>query len=291
MLTPPTVSCSQELLASRGLVSTPVPNCLNRRAPVSLLRPHWEQVEGSSYDHYNSKKGGACQTDMQGNVPRKELDLPPFSSQLFAEEPEEQAEEQAKGPGRLLYRDGFSTILHLLLGSPRPAARTLHAELCQAGARQGLSLCESSPAGPVRAVGVSAAQGWWPAWGDQDILRARPEYSQGGRGQYFGFETVRRAGDLFLFSGLSFPLQVSSRTSPSTTRSTGSSSAPTCAPPRHHPPPPQAAPPLWPTGLCRPPSRRATEHLDPPPRQLAPAHRLRAAPGATPGPQAHLCPA
>uniref|UniRef100_A0A452EVD4 Lysophosphatidylcholine acyltransferase 4 n=1 Tax=Capra hircus TaxID=9925 RepID=A0A452EVD4_CAPHI len=62
---------------------------------------------------------------------------------------EEQAKEQAKGPGRLLYKDGFSTILHLLLGSPRPAARTLHAELCQAGARQGLSLCESSPAGPV----------------------------------------------------------------------------------------------------------------------------------------------
>lgn len=71
---------------------------------------------------------------MQGDVPRKELDLPPFSSQLFAEEPEEQAEEQAKGPGRLLYKDGFSTILHLLLGSPRPAARTLHAELCQARA-------------------------------------------------------------------------------------------------------------------------------------------------------------
>lgn len=144
------------------------------------------------------KKGGACQTDMQGDVPRKELDLPPFSSQLFAEEPKEQAKEQAKGPGRLLYKDGFSTILHLLLGSPRPAARTLHAELCQAGARQGLSLCESSPAGPMQAVGVSAAQGWGPARGDQDILMVRlGEYCQGGRGQYFGFETVRRARDLF----------------------------------------------------------------------------------------------
>ena len=223
---------------------------------------------------------------MQGDVPRKELDLPPFSSQLFAEEPEEQAEEQAKGPGRLLYKDGFSTILHLLLGSPRPAARTLHAELCQAGARQGLSLCESSPAGPVRAVGASAAQGWWPALGgDQDILRARPgEYSQGGRGQYFGFEAARRDRDLFLSSsGLSFPLQVSSRTFPSTTHSTGSSSAPTCAPPRHHLPPPQAAPPLWPTGLCKPPSRRATEHLDPRPASSHPLtdsgqHRLRGHP-------------
>ncbi|KAF5925596.1 hypothetical protein HPG69_002043 [Diceros bicornis minor] len=52
------------------------------------------------------------------------------------------AEEQAEGPGRLLYKDGFSTILHLLLGSPRPAAVTLHAELCQAGSHQGLSLCQ-----------------------------------------------------------------------------------------------------------------------------------------------------
>ncbi|XP_045143604.1 lysophospholipid acyltransferase LPCAT4 [Echinops telfairi] len=52
------------------------------------------------------------------------------------------AEEQAEGPSRLLYQDGFSTILHLLLGSPRPAAATLHAELCQAGPSQGLSLCQ-----------------------------------------------------------------------------------------------------------------------------------------------------
>ncbi|XP_048188738.1 lysophospholipid acyltransferase LPCAT4 isoform X2 [Perognathus longimembris pacificus] len=50
------------------------------------------------------------------------------------------AEEQAEGSGRLLYKDGFSTILHLLLGSPRPAASTLHAELCQPGPSQGLSL-------------------------------------------------------------------------------------------------------------------------------------------------------
>ncbi|XP_064426794.1 lysophospholipid acyltransferase LPCAT4 isoform X3 [Mirounga angustirostris] len=56
-----------------------------------------------------------------------------YFQQLFAEE-------QAEGPGRLLYRHGFSTILHLLLGSPRPAAATLHAELCQAGPHQGLSL-------------------------------------------------------------------------------------------------------------------------------------------------------
>ncbi|XP_058149829.1 lysophospholipid acyltransferase LPCAT4 isoform X2 [Dasypus novemcinctus] len=52
------------------------------------------------------------------------------------------AEEQAEGPGRLLYKDGFSTILHLLLGSPRPAAMTLHAELCQVEPSQGLSLCQ-----------------------------------------------------------------------------------------------------------------------------------------------------
>ncbi|XP_075817821.1 lysophospholipid acyltransferase LPCAT4 [Microtus pennsylvanicus] len=52
------------------------------------------------------------------------------------------AEEEAEGPGRLLYKDGFSTILHLLLGSPRPAATTLHAELCQPGGSQGLSLCQ-----------------------------------------------------------------------------------------------------------------------------------------------------
>ncbi|KAK7796658.1 hypothetical protein U0070_004464 [Myodes glareolus] len=52
------------------------------------------------------------------------------------------AEEEPEGPGRLLYRDGFSTILHLLLGSPRPAATTLHAELCQPGGSQGLSLCQ-----------------------------------------------------------------------------------------------------------------------------------------------------
>ncbi|XP_023604714.1 lysophospholipid acyltransferase LPCAT4 isoform X4 [Myotis lucifugus] len=52
------------------------------------------------------------------------------------------AEEQAEGPSRLLCSDGFSTILHLLLGSPRPAAETLHAELCQAGPHQGLSLCQ-----------------------------------------------------------------------------------------------------------------------------------------------------
>ncbi|XP_029423220.1 lysophospholipid acyltransferase LPCAT4 isoform X3 [Nannospalax galili] len=58
-----------------------------------------------------------------------------YFQQLFAEE-------QAEGPGRLLYKDGFSTILHLLLGSPCPAAMTLHAELCQPGCSQGLSLSQ-----------------------------------------------------------------------------------------------------------------------------------------------------
>ncbi|XP_024423431.1 lysophospholipid acyltransferase LPCAT4 isoform X1 [Desmodus rotundus] len=52
------------------------------------------------------------------------------------------AEEQVEGPSHLLCKDGFSTILHLLLGSPRPAAETLHADLCQAGPHQGLSLCQ-----------------------------------------------------------------------------------------------------------------------------------------------------
>lgn len=63
------------------------------------------------------------------------------------------AEEQAEGPDRLLYKDGFSTILHLLLGSPRPAATTLHAELCQPGCSQGLSLCESLPSLPCEGTG------------------------------------------------------------------------------------------------------------------------------------------
>ncbi|KAL1783743.1 lysophospholipid acyltransferase LPCAT4 [Sigmodon hispidus] len=51
------------------------------------------------------------------------------------------AEEQAEGLSCLLYKDGFNTILHMLLGSPHPTATTLHAELCQSGCSQGLSLC------------------------------------------------------------------------------------------------------------------------------------------------------
>lgn len=76
----------------------------------------------------------------------------PFLSQLFAEE-------QSEEPSHLLYKDGFSAILHLLLGSPRPAAATLHAELCQAGACQGLSLCESAPSGHVGTGLVASAGG------------------------------------------------------------------------------------------------------------------------------------
>lgn len=90
-------------------------------------------------------RGGACQADLPGSVGQwheGRACLVSLLSQLFAEE-------QAEGPGRLLYRDGFSTILHLLLGSPRPAAATLHAELCQAGSDQGLSLCESLPSLPA----------------------------------------------------------------------------------------------------------------------------------------------
>uniref|UniRef100_A0A7N4PB81 Lysophosphatidylcholine acyltransferase 4 n=1 Tax=Sarcophilus harrisii TaxID=9305 RepID=A0A7N4PB81_SARHA len=52
------------------------------------------------------------------------------------------AEEEPEGPGRLLYKEGFGTILHLLLGSPRPSTATLHAELCQSTSTQGLSLCQ-----------------------------------------------------------------------------------------------------------------------------------------------------
>lgn len=52
------------------------------------------------------------------------------------------AEEQAKGLGRLLYKDGFSTIVHLLLGLPRPAAMALHVELFQDRPCQGLSVCQ-----------------------------------------------------------------------------------------------------------------------------------------------------
>ncbi|XP_053521330.1 lysophospholipid acyltransferase LPCAT4 isoform X5 [Artibeus jamaicensis] len=62
-------------------------------------------------------------------------ELTRLAFELFAEEP-------AEGPGHLLCKDGFSTILHLLLGSPHPAAQTLHADLCQAGPQQGLSLCQ-----------------------------------------------------------------------------------------------------------------------------------------------------
>lgn len=52
------------------------------------------------------------------------------------------AEEQAEAPGRLLYKDGFSTIVHLLLGLPRPAAMALHVELFQDRPCQGLSVCQ-----------------------------------------------------------------------------------------------------------------------------------------------------
>ncbi|XP_068953700.1 lysophospholipid acyltransferase LPCAT4 [Petaurus breviceps papuanus] len=52
------------------------------------------------------------------------------------------AEEEPEGPGRLLYKDGFGTILYLLLGSPRPSTAALHAELCQSTPTQGLSLCQ-----------------------------------------------------------------------------------------------------------------------------------------------------
>ncbi|XP_027725878.1 lysophospholipid acyltransferase LPCAT4 isoform X2 [Vombatus ursinus] len=58
-----------------------------------------------------------------------------YFQQLFAEE-------EPEGPGHLLYKDGFGTILHLLLGSPRPSTATLHAELCQSTSTQGLSLCQ-----------------------------------------------------------------------------------------------------------------------------------------------------
>lgn len=103
----------------------------------------------------------------------------------------------------------------------------------------------------------------------------------------------KRAGPplplLFTFPISLLPVQVSSRTSPSVTRSMGSFSAPTCAPPSHQMPHPQAAPLLWPMGLCTHPSRKATERLDLPSSHLA--RRLRAAPGVAPGPQVLSAPA
>lgn len=107
------------------------------------------------------------------------------------------AEEQAKGLGRLLYKDGFSTILHLLLGSPRPAAVALHAELCQAGPRQGLSLCESLPSGAHAGTRVPPALGWEetglvPVQGVRMFKRLSWEGTgSGDRGCQQGFETVR----------------------------------------------------------------------------------------------------
>lgn len=147
--------------------------------------PGWE-VGGRRPGLHTLGRGGACQTDMRGDGTRRELDLRPFPSQLFAEEKEKQAEEkekQAEGPGRLLYKDGFSTILHLLLGSPHPAARTLHAELCQAGARQGLSLCESWPPRPL--AGTRSAPGTrlgGNRTGSQPVGTGRPR-GKAGRNQ------------------------------------------------------------------------------------------------------------
>ena len=128
--------------------------------------------------------------DLQGDGMRRELDSHPFSSKLFAEE-------QAEAPGRLLYKDGFSTILHLLLGSPRPAAVALHAELCQAGPRQGLSLCESLPSGAHAGTRVPPALGWEetglvPVQGVRMFKRLSWERTgSGDRGCQQGFETVR----------------------------------------------------------------------------------------------------
>nr|XP_058149828.1 lysophospholipid acyltransferase LPCAT4 isoform X2 [Dasypus novemcinctus] len=93
--------------------------------------------------------------------------------------------------------------------------------------------------------------------------------------------------------------EVSSRTSPSVTHSMGSSSTPTCgphttleAPPRYQMPHLQATHLLWPMGPCKRPSRRTTEPLTPS-HLSSPAHiqpcRLRAATGANPSPQPHLC--
>lgn len=70
---------------------------------------------------------------MQGDVPRKELDLPPFHSSSLPEAKVGKAE--AKGPAACCTRAVFSTILHLLLGSQRPAAGLKANRLCQRGHR------------------------------------------------------------------------------------------------------------------------------------------------------------
>lgn len=99
---------------------------------------------------YNVGIGGACRAHFlgeHGDWFEERASLCFLLSQLFAEE-------QVEGPSHLLCKDGFSTILHLLLGSPRPAAETLHADLCQAGPHQGLSLCESLSSQPTWALGT-----------------------------------------------------------------------------------------------------------------------------------------
>lgn len=139
----------------------PCAHCKLQSSSVCTLRLSWEQEEDRSCEvkFYCRKDPGGGEGlyfafleeeepvrhtfgRVWGDGTRGGLDLCSLLSQLFAEE-------QAAGPSRLLCRDGFSTILHLLLGSPRPAAETLHAELCQAGPHQGLSLCESLSSRPT----------------------------------------------------------------------------------------------------------------------------------------------
>lgn len=165
-----------------------MPHCKPQSSGVCILRLSWEQEEDSSCEvKFSCKKDPGGREGLYfafleeeepvrqtlgrvwGDGMRRGPDLCPLLSQLFAEE-------QAEGPSRLLCRDGFSTILHLLLGSPRPAAETLHAELCQAGPHQGLSLCESLSSHPRGPSGHGREQGHLQHWaGREQGLVAREQ--------------------------------------------------------------------------------------------------------------------
>ena len=147
VLNPPTVSCSQELLASRCLVSTPVPNCLNRRAPASLLRPHWEQVEGCSCDHYNSKKrrslSDTCRVMSQG----KSLTCLPFPPSSLLRSQRSRPRSRPRGPAACCTKTASAPSCTCCL-----ARRALLPGLCMLScARQGPARASPSVSHPLQA--------------------------------------------------------------------------------------------------------------------------------------------
>lgn len=127
--------------------ATAEPQCLHAESPTGRGQEQGSLPSGRTLAWHFWKGRSRPAGQLEATASGQNLTCLPFFSKLFAEE-------QAEGPGRLLYQDGFSTILHLLLGSPRPAATTLHAELCRAGPSQGLSLCESWCPGPCTGTQV-----------------------------------------------------------------------------------------------------------------------------------------